>query len=274
MSSFETQVKQGKRFQFGRNWQNYIKSLTSEKIKFAEIATSEMLGTNNLSGKTVLDIGSGSGLFSLVARRLGASTHSFDYDPSSVACTKELRLKYFPDDQNWTVEQGSILDNAYCSALGKFDIVYSWGVLHHTGDMWAAIDNAASLVKKGGTLFIAIYNDQGKISKLWKKVKEFYCLGPLGRTIVSIVFVPLFYLALAAMSIVNKKNLIFSYHKHNRGMAVLNDLFDWLGGLPFEVASVEEIFSFLYSKGFVLTKIKTTNGMGNNQFVFIKSDKY
>src|ERR1044072_5239228 len=100
-----------------------------------------MLEVDNLLGKKFLDVGSGSGLFSLAARRLGAQVHSFDYDPQSVACTGELRRRYFPDDLHWVVQQGSVLDQGYLASLGSFDVVYAWGVLHHTGAMWRALDN-------------------------------------------------------------------------------------------------------------------------------------
>ena len=88
------------------------------------------------------------------ARRLGATVTSFDYDPQSVACTRELRRRYFPDDAAWTVTEGSVLDRAFVDGLGTFDIVYSWGVLHHTGAMWDAIGLAAERVAPGGQFFI------------------------------------------------------------------------------------------------------------------------
>ena len=135
------------RFEFGKNWQQFLKVINKERITEAEKSLKNMLEIDNLANKTFIDIGSGSGLFSLAAMRLGAKkVHSFDYDPQSVYCTKELKKKFFPNNDNWIIEQGSALDKNYLSKFDKFDIVYSWGVLHHTGDMWKALENVAPLV--------------------------------------------------------------------------------------------------------------------------------
>jgi 2-polyprenyl-6-hydroxyphenyl methylase/3-demethylubiquinone-9 3-methyltransferase len=123
----ENEVAQGERFEFGKNWSQFLRVLDEERILKAEESLREMLEATSLQGKTFLDIGSGSGLFSLAARRLGAKVHSFDFDTNSFACTSELRRRFFSDDENWKVEQGSVLDRNYIAALGKFDIVYSWG---------------------------------------------------------------------------------------------------------------------------------------------------
>src|ERR1019366_2023181 len=160
-------IKQGNRFAFGENWRSFLTMLDEERIRSAEDSLKLMLEVIDLKGKTFLDIGSGSGLFSLAARRLGAKVHSFDYDPQSVSCAIELKRRYYPDDTNWQVEEGSALDQRYLASLGRWDIVYSWGVLHHTGAMWPALRNIAPLVLRGGKLWIAIYNDQGPLSRYW-----------------------------------------------------------------------------------------------------------
>src|SRR5438270_7636215 len=121
------------RFQFGKNWSRFLEVLDDERIAEAERSLVEMLEVRDLRGRSFLDVGSGSGLFSLAAKRLGATrVHSFDFDPNSVACTSELKRRFFAKDPNWTIEQGSVLDKPYLTSLGTFDIVYSWGVLHHT----------------------------------------------------------------------------------------------------------------------------------------------
>src|SRR5215467_14648711 len=152
------------RFEFGKNWRRFLESVNDVRIQEAEQSLREMLRIKTLQGKSFLDVGSGSGLFSLAARRLGARVHSFDYDPHSVACTAELKRRFFEGDGMWSVETGSALDAGYLQSLGQFDVVYSWGVLHHTGDMWAGLDNVRLAVAPTGKLFIAIYNDMGSQS--------------------------------------------------------------------------------------------------------------
>src|SRR5437016_3938870 len=174
MSTHAIEIARGERFEFGKNWSRFLDLLDDARIVRAEESLKEMLEIETLEGKSFVDIGSGSGLFSLAARRLGARVHSLDYDPHSVACTAELRRRYFPNDPEWTVEEGSALDPSYLRALGTFDVVYSWGVLHHTGSMWPALENVVPLAREGSLLFLAIYNDQGKTSRRWTTVKRAY----------------------------------------------------------------------------------------------------
>jgi 2-polyprenyl-3-methyl-5-hydroxy-6-metoxy-1,4-benzoquinol methylase len=166
------------RFEFGANWRRFLDTLDDRRIRTAEESLRNMLGGSDLTDRSFLDVGCGSGLFSLAARNLGAKVHSFDYDPHSVECARLLRQRYRAQDPEWTIEQGSALDEAYMAALGQHDIVYSWGVLHHTGDMWRALELTSKLVKPGGTLFLSIYNDQGLPSKRWLQIKRYYATSP------------------------------------------------------------------------------------------------
>lgn len=263
--SHAKEIERGERFAFGENWSRFLSVLDDHRISIAEASLCDMLGVDSLEGKSVLDIGCGSGLFSLAARRLGARVYSFDFDPRSVACTAELKRRYFPEDNNWVIEEGSVLETEYLRRLGKFDVVYSWGVLHHTGQMWHALQNASEMVSNDGTLFIAIYNDQGWISKYWTTVKRNYNKGAIPRALILIVHVPyLFLLRYLVRAITGRLSL-------ERGMSLWYDALDWLGGYPFEVATPEAIFSFFRKQSFVLEKLKTCRGrMGCNEFVFTK----
>lgn len=266
MMSHSEEIKKGQRFAFGANWARFLSLLNENRIRSAEESLCAMLSVINLEGKTVLDVGSGSGLFSLSAKRLGARVYSFDYDPQSVACTAELRRRYYPESKEWMVEEGSVLDSDYLRRLGQYDIVYSWGVLHHTGKMWLALGNVAPLVRDNGMLFIAIYNDQGWISKYWTVVKRAYNSGLFGKVLMVLLHTPyLLGLRFFVRALTGRLSV-------ERGMSLWYDMLDWLGGYPFEVATPEQIILFYKDKGFVLDNLKTTRGRhGCNEFVFRKN---
>lgn len=272
----ENEVASGERFEFGKNWSAFLGVLDDERISKAEESLRQMLEVEYLEGKAFLDIGSGSGLFSLAARRLGARVHSFDFDSNSFACTQELRNRYFAGDENWTVEQGSALDRNYIESLGKFDIVYSWGVLHHTGSMWKALENAAIPVTDGGKLFIAIYNDTGSQAERWHWIKKTYCRLPrFLKTPFAVGAIAPEEIKGMVKSLITLKPMTYirswTRYKNDRGMNRWYDIVDWVGGFPYEVASPEEIFEFYKTKGFLLTKLKSKGvGLGCNEFVFKK----
>ncbi len=281
------------RFAFGRNWSRYLRVLTPERIAAAEQSLTTVFGLDGLRGKRFLDIGSGSGLFSLAAYRLGATVISFDYDPDSVACTESLRQQSQADVSSWRVERGSVLDPTYLETLGTFDMVYSWGVLHHTGAMWGAIEQAAARVAPGGQLWIALYNDQGTWSRVWTAVKQCYNQSPrwLRPVIVWLVGIPwmacravskaLAILLEAGFRLLSGRNPFTALHRRTsafasqkaRGMHWYYDLVDWIGGYPFEVAKPEEVLAFLRPRGFVLERLTTCGGnLGCNEFIFRRVD--
>jgi 2-polyprenyl-6-hydroxyphenyl methylase/3-demethylubiquinone-9 3-methyltransferase len=250
--------------------------LNEERFLEAEKSLKQMLEVDDLKGKSFIDIGSGSGLFSLAARRLGAMVYSFDYDPFSVACTLELRRRYFPDDANWTIEQGDVLDREYLNSLGKYYVVYSWGVLHHTGNMWQALENVVPLVRNGGKLFISIYNDQGNASRRWRALKKFYNRSSKSVRLMIVLEVGVMSQTYAALvRLYQGQNPLpfkaWADRKKKRGMSTWHDLVDWVGGYPFEVAKPEEVFDFYRKRGFELSRLKTCGGgLGCNEFVFIR----
>jgi 2-polyprenyl-3-methyl-5-hydroxy-6-metoxy-1,4-benzoquinol methylase len=273
MSGCEQEVKQGLRFQFGQNWKRFLSGLNAQRIEEAEKSIKRMLEAEDLRGKNFLDIGSGSGLSSLAARRLGARVHSFDYDPESVACTQYLKQRFFPDDSEWVVEEGSVLDTAWLRSLGKYDIVYSWGVLHHTGSMWEALDNIDPLVAPGGKLFVAIYNDQGRASSYWRMIKKLYNRLPGALRFVIILPVVVLLWGPKTMSDLFRGRPFHTWrtYTNTRGMSAWWDVVDWVGGYPFEVAKPEAILDFYNKRGYRPQKLKTCGrGLGCNEFVFKK----
>lgn len=272
---YENSYKDKKHFSFGKNWQDFLKSLNEERIKSAKNSLINFLGgEENIRGKTFVDIGCGSGLFSLAAHKLGASrVVSNDIDDFSIACVEYLK-KEQGDADSWEIKKGSVLDENFLKSLGEFDIVYSWGVLHHTGDMQKAFDNIINLVKQNGLLYLAIYGRSdsriGVSPELWLKIKKTYnSLGEFGKNVMNYSYVVCFFAA-SIFLLRNPLKTIRGYKE--RGMNWHNDVIDWLGGYPYEFAWPEEIINYFGKRKFYCKKIKDRRGLACNEYLFVKKN--
>ena len=256
-------------FSFGKNRLAYAAGLEERHIPEAQRSFTESTVLDSLAGYTFLDAGCGSGLSSLVALRLNADkVVSFDIDPSSVACTKQLRSRFAPQTDKWDVHTHSLLDRDLPSKVPPSSLVCCWGVAHHTGSMWEAIDHVVRCVAEGGMLLLAIYN-RTKHSDTWLRIKRMYNWAPAPiKKLLALAF----HIRTFGSLILHGQNplrFVREYAKH-RGMTYFRDVEDWLGGLPYEYASIEEITAFLAPKGFELVRVKHAASHGCNEFVFQK----
>jgi 2-polyprenyl-6-hydroxyphenyl methylase/3-demethylubiquinone-9 3-methyltransferase len=273
MPMTSTETVREDRFAFGENWCDFTQLVDEARIASAVESLTGSLAVTDLAARSFLDIGCGSGLFSLAAHRLGARVHSFDYDAQCVVAAGRLRSRFAPHS-DWTIEEGSILAEDYTKSLGQFDVVYAWGVLHHTGDLWRAVDAAADRVAPGGTLFISVYNDQGAESWRWLRIKRRYNRSSpwLRRLLVARSVLRLARgqsLRSLAAAALRRFSAAASPGPRARGMSARHDLLDWVGGYPFEVAKPERVFAAVHRLGFELRYLTTCGGgIGCNEYVF------
>jgi SAM-dependent methyltransferase len=269
-----TSVAGPDRFEFGANWTSFVeRALDDRRVASAVADTRRLLG-DSLEGLTLIDIGCGSGLFSLAAHLLGARrVVAFDYDPRSVGASETLRERFRVPPDRWSIAQGSILDAGFLSGLEPADVVYSWGVLHHTGDMWRAIENAGGLTRPGGRFAIAIYNRVARFpdrSDMWWKVKRFYVRSPRAVRRMMEAGYALNHMATRLITLRNPlRPLLEQTGQGRRGMEFWHDVRDWLGGFPYEYATAGEVFAFVHRRlGMELVSLDTVEGNACNEFVF------
>ena len=251
-------------FSFGENWLKYVDEIDSDRIDEAKKSLGEVFAVNALAGQTFLDIGCGSGLFSLAAYRLGATVVSVDIDPNSIACAEELRRRE-GSPVTWSIRQGSILDGALTD-IGVAGRVYSWGVLHHTGAMWRAIDAAMRFVAPGGLFALALYNRPRHLA-VHMALKRTYNRLP---RVLRPVMVRAYAVAFSGALILSRRNPVryaSEYPNRNRGMSFLRDVEDWLGGLPFEFTDEPEMRAFAEKRGWTVERVFTRTPGGNNEYL-------
>ena len=254
-------------FSFGENWQDYLKNASEREVDRAKRDIEEWLDPISISGKAIIDIGSGSGIHSLAFYLLGAEEIcSFDFDQLSVDATKTLWEKE-GRPPNWRIFHGSILDEEWIKSLGKFDIVYFWGVLHHTGAIWDAFEKSISLIKTGGILWISLYAKGPRYVKDLELKKKYNSSSSRGKH--RMISKRIGRLMLGRLK--HFQNPFTWNENTERGMNVYHDVVDWLGGLPYEVASEDEVLRFGRKYGLVLERITVRKEGGCSIYVFSRS---
>ena len=238
-------------FAFGENWREFSSLITEERANDAVRSLARLFPEESLAGHSMLDIGCGSGLSMLSALRLGVRrVDGIDLDPASVETADRLLSGQYPSEV-WSVKECSVFELESASPAA-YDIVYSWGVLHHTGSMWRAIKISCSMVRPDGRLCIALYR-RTPICGLWSVEKRLYSRAPTwAQKAMRVIYKGIFFGGLLATG--RSPSRYLANYKTARGMDWHHDVHDWLGGYPYESVTPEQVGKFLKQNGFVIER--------------------
>lgn len=254
-------------FSFGRNWMKYLSRLDETQLAHARRSLVQSLGFVNLTDKTFIDAGCGSGIFSLSALRLGAAhVTSIDVDPGSIECARYLRQRE-ARDHAWDIRQGSLLSPELVSQIEPADVVYSWGVLHHTGAMWEAVANTMRLVRPGGLFCLGLYRQPGRVDAHMALKRSYNSLPTALRPVLCGLYYGLLVARESWAARVTPASYVAQYGRRSRGMSLWRDVEDWLGGLPCEFATPAEVEAFAGAHGFELCNTVVAPPGANNEYL-------
>lgn len=274
MNTSKDLLAQESHFAFGKNWASYAKLITNAEIDIAASELQRLLG-GRLDGKRFLDIGCGSGLHSLAAIRLGAAeVVAIDIDPDSVETTQKV-LRCHAPNESWRVLKVSVFDMDR-KELGEFDVVYSWGVLHHTGNLQRALALAGGMVRSGGQLGIALYR-RTLFCWFWKLEKRWYAHGsPRAQKAARAAYLMLFRLTFPLRFRSYKRHV--AEYQARRGMDFVHDIHDWMGGWPYESISSRQVDRLMLAHGFKPARLFPRPffavgifGSGCNEYLYSKA---
>jgi ubiquinone/menaquinone biosynthesis C-methylase UbiE len=128
---------------------------------------------DGLSGKDVLEVGCGSGIAAQMLAEAGANLTAVDLTPWAVATTRR-RLNAFGLDG--TVQEADGEDLPFEDT--SFDLVFSWGVIHHSSDMDQALRELVRVLRAGGQIVLMVYNRRSLFYVTYKGFQRFL---PLAR---------------------------------------------------------------------------------------------
>jgi 2-polyprenyl-3-methyl-5-hydroxy-6-metoxy-1,4-benzoquinol methylase len=262
------------RFSFGRNWKKFLADVSDSQLAVAAESLSESFEGAPLAGHSFLDVGCGSGIFSLCASRAGARrVVSVDIDPNSVACAAELHVRE-GRPSSWSVRCGSVLSSTVVESLPVSDRVYCWGTLHHTGAMWSALEILATRVAPGGLLCVALYNAPGH-PKLHMRLKRTYNRAPRLVRLLMVSAYASFLIAVESFGRQQRRRggiqspwrYVAEYRRSSRGMSFWRDMEDWLGGLPCEFADKDEVTGRAEALGLEVVRVLERPPGCNNEYL-------
>ncbi|MFQ6107920.1 MAG: class I SAM-dependent methyltransferase [Candidatus Aminicenantales bacterium] len=233
-------------------WQNYTPEYAASKKHWALFFDPE-----EVLNKSVLDAGCGTGVFSIIFARMGALS-VVGIDISKRSLERAQRQADQLGLQNATFQKVNMLRLPFTDAC--FDIVWSWGSVHHTADPFGCLAELIRVLKPGGSLLVAVYRRTG-LTFLHETLRKGLIRLPSKYWIPFSRFLSL--VAAPGISLFKKRD------KSRKGEKLEQLLFDWFF-VPIRHSYLpEEIKSFLVKRGLVIKKYLPFSGRFNSTSNFI-----
>ncbi len=200
--------------------------------------------------KRVLDGGSGSGMISVAFAVMGADVTGVDVTPKCVenGCKNAdlfgVQCRFL---------KRNLLSLDLCGET--FDIIYNWGVLHHTQDARKSFTNLAKHLKPGGEMIVAVYL-KTVLSGFWNFLRIFYQESP---QVFKTLFLNTGSIFLNGVDYFN--NLFFNKERYMmRGTNNKEILNDWFG-VPYRTFhTYEEVFEWFRENGLEYQLVNSATG--------------